>query len=111
MIDFKKHWWKILLLIIVIIVIIIVAILVIRFYSKSKEKYTTSLNSSEMTTVDKANDPLQNYVNSWINSVKTLYSTKSVLATEKYAEPRTIKNFNKYTYLDKDAIVTGVQKY
>ena len=56
-------------------------------------------------------DPLQNYVDSWINSVKTLYSSKSVLSKDGYVESRPMKNFSSYTYLDKNPIVTGINKY
>ena len=102
----------IILIVIVIIIIIVVIIISVVYLIKKKHKegYTTSLNSG--TIEEKTADPLQNYVNSWINSVKNLYSSKSVLSNgEGYVESRTMKNFKPYTYLDKNPIVTGINKY
>jgi uncharacterized protein YxeA len=97
---------KILIIIVIVIIVIVIIILIIYFIKrhKSKESYTTLLNNN---ATDLKNDPLQNYVSSWINSVKQLYSNSG----EKYMESRTMKNFNNYTYLDKNAIITGMNKY
>lgn len=110
MFDFKKDWWKILLIVIVVLVIIVAIILIVKYLRKPKETYITSLNSTIADTKGEL-DPLQTYVNSWINSVKTLYSSKSVLSKDGYVEARPMKNFQGYTYLDKDSIITGIKKY
>jgi len=101
---------KIIIVVIIIIIIIIVTIFIIVFVKKhkNKESYTTLLNATQLDK-DSDSDPLHNYVNSWINSVKALYSTRSV--NENYVESRTLKNFKEYTYLDKNPIITGVNKY
>ena len=96
---------KIMIVVIIVVIIIVAAIMLFKKY-KSKESYTTLLNTNQST---KDSDPLHNYVNSWINSVKSLYSTNSV--NENYVESRTLKNFKEYTYLDKNPIITGVNKY
>lgn len=105
---------KILIIISIILVVVVITVFVIVKLKKNKEGYTTALNKA--TTIDKDtgkinsdSDPLNNYVNSWIDSVKALYSAKSV--NEKYVESRPMKNFNAYTYLDKNAIVTGINRY
>lgn len=104
---------KILIIISIILVVIVIAVFVIMKLKKSKEGYTTALNnvlSVDGKTLKAADsDPLKSYVDGWIKSVKDLYSTKSV--NEPYVEARTMKNFNMYTYLDKNPIVTGVNKY
>ena len=104
---------KILIIISIILVVIVIAVFVITKFKKSKEGYTTALNKT--TVVDDkllkagSTDPLKSYVDGWIKSVRDLYSTKSV--NEPYVESRTMKNFNAYTYLDKNPIVTGINKY
>ena len=95
---------------IVIVIIVIILAVICLFKRRGKESYTTSLSDNKI--LEKSSDPLQNYVNSWINSVKNLYTSKSVLSSpENYVESRTMKNFSKYTYLDKNPIVTGINKY
>ena len=106
MFDFKKDWWKILLIVIAVLVIIVAIILIVKYLRKSKETYITSLNSTIADTKGEL-DPLQTYVKSWIDSVKTLYSSNK----DGYVEARPMKNFQGYTYLDKDSIITGIKKY
>ncbi len=104
---------KILLIISIILVVVVIAVFVIMKLKRSKEGYTTALNKN--TVVDDktlkagSSDPLKSYVDGWIKSVRDLYSAKSV--NEPYVESRTMKNFNMYTYLDKNPIVTGINKY
>jgi uncharacterized protein YpmS len=106
---------KILLIIAIILVVIVVVVFVIVKFRKSKEGYTTASNKNTLlvtgsTTKSNSSDPLSSYVEGWINSVRELYSsTKSI--NEPYAESRTMKNFNAYTYLDKNPLVTGINKY
>jgi flagellar basal body-associated protein FliL len=103
---------KILIIIAIILVVVVIAVFVIIHFKKPKETYTTALNRL-MSTDEKmkagSSDPLKSYVDGWINSVRDLYSTKSV--NEPYVEARTMKNFNMYTYLDKNPLITGVNKY
>jgi hypothetical protein len=104
---------KILLIISIILVVIVIAVFVIIKFKKSKEGYTTALNNimaaDGKTLKASSNDPLKSYVDGWIKSVKDLYSANSV--NEPYVESRTMKNFSMYTYLDKNPIVTGINKY
>ena len=106
MFNFKKDWWKILIIVIIVLVIIVAIILIVKYLRKPKETYITSLNSTIADTISNL-DPLQTYVNSWIESVKALYSSNK----DRYVEARPMKNFQGYTYLDKDSIITGVKKY
>ena len=108
MFDFKKDWWKILLIVIAILVIIVAIILIIKYFRKPKETYITATNSKISDKNTTSNDPLQKYVNSWITSVQALYSNAK---KDGYVEARPMKNFQSYTYLDKDSIITGVKKY
>ena len=107
MFDFKKDWWKILLIVIAVLVIIVAIILIVKYLRKPKETYITSLNSTIADTKGEL-DPLQTYVKSWIESVKALYGN---VKKDGYVEARPMKNFQGYTYLDKDSIITGVKKY
>lgn len=104
---------KILLIISIILVVIVIAVFVIIKFKKPKEGYTTALNNimsvDGKTLKSSSSDPLKSYVDGWIKSVKDLYSANSV--NEPYVESRTMKNFSMYTYLDKNPIVTGVNKY
>ena len=105
---------KILIIALIILVIVVIIVFITIKFRKSKEGYTTMLNKNSMTNSETGElnsgvNPLNNYVNSWIKSVKDLYTAKSV--NENYVESRTMKNFNQYTYLDKNSIVTGINKY
>ena len=104
---------KILLIITIILVVVVIVVFVVVKLKKSKEGYTTALNNimaaDGKTLKASANDPLKSYVDGWIKSVRDLYSSKSV--NEPYVESRTMKNFNVYTYLDKNPLITGVNKY
>ena len=103
---------KILIIISIILVVVVIAIFVIMKLKKSKEGYTTALNGQTIdseTLKSGSSDPLKSYVDGWIKSVRDLYSAKSV--NEPYVEARTMKNFNMYTYLDKNPLITGMNKY
>jgi len=109
---FQNYKWLIITIIVIVIfivVIVIIGIISIIFINKSKKKenFTTALNENK--NLSDGSDPLHNYIYSWIKSVKALYSAKPI--NENYVESRTMKNFNMYTYLDKNPIVTGVNKY
>ena len=93
----------------IISLIVIVVGIVLYFTLRKKEKFTTALNTNNVDIKNDKSDPLHNYIDSWIKSVKALYSTNSV--NENYVESRALKNFNMYTYLDKNPIVTGINKY
>lgn len=106
---------KALIIVLIIVVIIAIIIIIIKFKKpKTKEGYTTMLNSSKLgsnSDVSKSGiDPLTSYVNGWINSVKTLYNTK-VASSEKFVQPRTMKDFTNYNYLPMNTIMTGKIRY
>jgi flagellar biosynthesis/type III secretory pathway M-ring protein FliF/YscJ len=93
----KMKSWQRILLILMIAIIIIILVLFIKHAKTSKESYTT-LNEN-------SSSPIDSYVNSWINSVKNLYTVKD--KNENFAQSRTLRDFNNYKYLDKNSIVTG----
>ena len=104
---------KILIIISIILVVVVITVFIIVKFKKPKEGYTTALNNLTSSNKDasktSAGDPLKSYVDGWIKSVKALYDAKSV--NEPYVESRTMKNFSTYTYLDKNPLITGVNKY
>ena len=95
----KLKLWQKILFIIVITVIIILIILFIKslFIKKEGFKQYEAID-------DEIKDPVGSYVDSWIKSVKNMYKA------ETFAQPRTLRNFNNLTYLDKNAITTGKYK-
>lgn len=98
-----KTWQKILFVIMIVIIIIIL----ILFIKSLTSKPTTEGYISKM---DESKDPVSSYVDSWIKSVKNLYSVKEPSQTEQFAQSRTLRDFNALQHLDKDPITTGKYK-
>jgi hypothetical protein len=77
-----------------------------KYHSTSKETYQSALT----TKLEDNSNPLDYYVNGWINNVRNMYQAKSVV--EGYTgSSRTFKNFDKLKYLDANAIKTGKVHY
>ena len=93
-----QTWQKIIFVLIIIIIIILLILLMKSLISTKKEGY--------IAKTEEHTDPITGYVDSWIKSVKNLYSTKS----EKFAQSRTLRDFDALTPLNKDSIVTGKYK-
>ena len=105
--DLPK-WAQILIIVLIALVIVVVIVFFIWLIKShhKKESYTTAMTSK----LEDTTDPLFGYVNGWINNVRNMYQTKSVV--EGYSGPtRTNKNFNGYKYLDYNGIKTGNIKY